>query len=53
MERLSVTALCEDFEDGKISNAGKIPLKHLHRIREVVSEPQRTSETSALDSVRH
>jgi len=36
MERLSVTALCEGFENGSIDNAGKMSVKYLHRIREVV-----------------
>ncbi|SPF39773.1 hypothetical protein SBA4_2400007 [Candidatus Sulfopaludibacter sp. SbA4] len=35
MERLSVTALCEGFENGSIGNAGKMPVRYLHRIREV------------------
>jgi hypothetical protein len=26
------------FEDGKINNAGKMPIKYLHRIREVITE---------------
>jgi hypothetical protein len=38
MERLSVTALCEGFADGSITHEGKIPIKYLHRIREVVSD---------------
>jgi hypothetical protein len=38
LERLAFISLCEGFDDGKISNSGKMPIKYLHKIREVVME---------------
>jgi hypothetical protein len=38
LERLAFTSLCEGFDDGKVSNSGKLPIKYLHKIREVVAE---------------
>ena len=38
LERLAFTSLYEGFDDGRISNCGKLPIKYLHKIREVVME---------------
>jgi hypothetical protein len=52
MERLSVTSLCEGFEDGKINNAGKMPVKYLHRIREVITTSQLLTQYDIDDGLR-
>ena len=52
MERLSVTSLCEGFDDGKITNAGKMPVKYLHRIREVVTESLLLRQYDIDDALR-
>ena len=36
LERLSRTALCEGYDCGEIQNAGRLPVRFLHLIRETV-----------------
>jgi hypothetical protein len=52
IERMSVTSLCEGFEDGKINNAGKVPIKYLHRIREVITESQLLAQYDIDDALK-
>jgi hypothetical protein len=52
MERLSVTSLCEGFEGGKIENMGRLPLKYLHRMREVVTESLLLAKYDIDDAVK-
>jgi hypothetical protein len=49
---MSVTALCEGFEDGKINNCGKMPIKYLHRIRDVVAESQLLAQYDIDDALK-
>src|SRR6266566_2920893 len=34
LERLSVPSICKGIEDGKITVAGRMPARYLHKIRE-------------------
>jgi hypothetical protein len=52
MERMSVTSLCEGFEDGRVHSAGKMPVKYLHRIREVVTESQLLAQCDIDDALK-
>lgn len=52
MERLSFTSLCEGFDDGKITNAGKIPVKYLHKIREVVTQSFLLAQCDIEDALK-
>jgi hypothetical protein len=52
LERMSVTSLREGFEDGKINNSGKMPVKYLHRIREVVAGSQLLTQYDIDDALK-
>jgi hypothetical protein len=30
--------LCDEFDQGRVSNAGKLPVKYAHKIRDVVRD---------------
>lgn len=38
LERLSVQELCDGFEQGRITNEGRLSGRYLHKIREAVTE---------------
>ena len=44
--------MCEGFEDGKITNAGKLPAKYLHKIRDVVRDSFLLAQRDIDDAVR-
>src|ERR1035441_1112179 len=52
LERLALTSLCEGFEDGKITNAGKLRVKYLHKIRDVVRDSFLLAQRDIDDAVR-
>jgi hypothetical protein len=52
LERLSIPSLCEGFEDGRVDNVGKMPVKYLHRIREVVAKSLLLTQYDIEDAIR-
>jgi len=44
LERLSLDALCNGFEDGHVTRPGKLPIKYLHRIRQAVKDSKLLSQ---------
>jgi hypothetical protein len=38
LERLNISALCDGFDQGRITNEGKLPAKYAHKIRDAVKE---------------
>jgi hypothetical protein len=47
LERLAISVLCDEFDQGRVSNAGKLPVKYAHKIRDVVRDSR------LLPSKRH
>lgn len=52
LESLSVTDLCVGFEQGLVTNAGKLPVRYLHKVREVVVESRLLSQQDIERAVR-
>jgi hypothetical protein len=46
LEYLSRQSLCAGFDEGTVSNAGRLPVRYLHKIREVVKKSRLLSQTS-------
>jgi hypothetical protein len=44
LEYLSVSSLREGFEQGAVTNQGRLPIRYLHRVREAVSESRLLSQ---------
>ncbi len=38
LECLSIGSLCDGFERGLVTNEGRLPVRYLHKVREVVTE---------------
>jgi hypothetical protein len=38
LECLSIGSLCGGFERGLVTNAGRLPIRYLHKVREAVTE---------------
>ena len=44
LERLNISALCDGFGRGRITNEGKLPAKYAHKIRDAVKESRLLSQ---------
>lgn len=38
LECILISNLCDGYEQGRVTNEGRLPLRYLHRIREVVTD---------------
>jgi len=52
LECISIGSLCDGFERGLVTNEGKLPIRYLHKVREVVTESRLLPQIAIARALR-